>query len=82
MWVPSLGMEDPLEEDMETPPVFLPRESHGQRSLEGYSPQCHKESDMHTCNRNHMLNTKWQQPTSGGIRGLGDSESDSLVTQL
>ena len=27
-------------------PVFLPRESHGQRSLEGYSPQGHKESDM------------------------------------
>ena len=27
-------------------PVFLPGESHGQRSLEGYSPQGHKESDM------------------------------------
>ena len=26
-------------------PVFLPEESHGQRSLEGYSPWCHKESD-------------------------------------
>ena len=35
-------------------PVFLPRESHGQRSLAGYSPWGHKESDtterisMHT----------------------------------
>ena len=35
-------------------PVFLPGESHGQRSLVGYSPQGHKESDtteglsMHT----------------------------------
>ena len=27
-------------------PVFLPGKSHGQRSLEGYSPWCHKESDM------------------------------------
>jgi len=27
-------------------PVFLPEESHGQRSLEGYSPWGHKESDM------------------------------------
>ena len=27
-------------------PVFLPGESHGQRSLEGYSPQGHKELDM------------------------------------
>ena len=26
-------------------PVFLPRESHGQRSLTGYSPRGHKESD-------------------------------------
>ena len=27
-------------------PVFLPRESHGQRSLVGYSPLDHKQSDM------------------------------------
>ena len=27
-------------------PVFSPGESHGQRSLEGYSPRSHKESDM------------------------------------
>ena len=27
-------------------PVFLPRKSHGQRSLAGYSPWDHKESDM------------------------------------
>ena len=26
-------------------PVFLPGESHGQRSLAGYSPRGHKESD-------------------------------------
>ena len=33
----TLGQEDPLEEGMETP-VFLPGESHGQRSLAGYDP--------------------------------------------
>ena len=27
-------------------PVFLPGESHGQRSLVGYSPRGHEESDM------------------------------------
>ena len=27
-------------------PVFLPGESHGQRSLSGYSPQGHKESEL------------------------------------
>ena len=26
-------------------PVFLPGESHGQKSLVGYSPQGHKKSD-------------------------------------
>ena len=31
---------------MEPTPVFLPGESHKLRSLEGYSPQDHKESDI------------------------------------
>jgi len=30
-----VGWEDPLEEEMETTPVFLPGESHGQRSMVG-----------------------------------------------
>ena len=45
-WVRSLGWEDLLEEGMETIPVFLSGESHGQRSLAGYSPWGSKESDM------------------------------------
>ena len=36
--VRSLGWEDPLEEEMAPHSVLLPGESHGQRSLEGYSP--------------------------------------------
>jgi len=36
--VRSLSWEDPLEEDMQPTPVFLPGESHGQRTLVGYSP--------------------------------------------
>ena len=43
MWVQSLGLEDPLEEGMDTP-VFLPREFHGQRTLAGCSPWGCKES--------------------------------------
>ena len=36
----SLGWEDLLGEEMALPtPIFLPRESHGQRSLAGYSPR-------------------------------------------
>ena len=42
--VQSLGQEGPLEKGMATP-VFLPGESHGQKSLEGYSPWSCKELD-------------------------------------
>ena len=45
-WVQSLGWEDPLEEGWQPTPVFLPGESHGQRSLASYSPWGCKESDM------------------------------------
>ena len=44
-WVQFLGREDPLEEGMATTPVFLPGESHGQRSLAGCSPWGLTESD-------------------------------------
>ena len=45
MQIQSLGLEDPLEESMGTTLVFVPEESHGQRSLVGYSPWGHRESD-------------------------------------
>ena len=45
MGVRSLGQEDALEEGMALTLVFLPGESHGQRSLMGYSLWGHKESD-------------------------------------
>ena len=41
----SLGREDPPEKDWQPTLVFLPGESHGRRSLVGYSPWGHKESD-------------------------------------
>ena len=65
-WVRSLGREDPLEKEMVThsrilffllfyffsTPGFLPGESHGRRSLVGYSPRGRKESD--TTERLHL----------------------------
>ena len=38
MGVRSPGREDPLEEGTATTPVFLPRESQGQRTMAGYGP--------------------------------------------
>ena len=44
--VPSLGREDPLEEEMAThSSVLTGKQSHGSRSLVGYSPWGHKDSD-------------------------------------
>ena len=44
-WVQSLVREDPLEKEMDTAPVVLPGESHGQRKLVSYSLWGCKESD-------------------------------------
>ena len=42
----SLGQEDPQEKEIAIHSSRLAWESHGQRSLLGYSPQGHRESDM------------------------------------
>ena len=44
-WVQSLVREDPLEKEMAIQSAFLPGESHGQRSLAGYSLWDDKVSD-------------------------------------
>ena len=45
-WVRALDSEDPWRREWQPTPVFLPRKSHGQRSLAGYSPWGHTESGM------------------------------------
>ena len=60
MWVCSLGQEDPLEEGhlpWQPTPVFLPGESHGQRSLVGYRPWSCK-SDTTEVTQHMKLKTK------------------------
>ena len=44
-WVQSLGWEDPQRRAWQPTPVFLPGESHGQRSLASYRPWGHTELD-------------------------------------
>ena len=50
--VQSLGWEDPLEKEMAIHSSILAWKSHGWRSLVGYSPRGHKESD--TTERLHL----------------------------
>ena len=45
-WVRSLGQADPQNRKWQPTPASLPRRSRGQRSLLGYSPWEHKQSDM------------------------------------
>ena len=45
MWVQFLGWDDPLKRKWQPSPIVLHGKSHGQRSLAGYSPKCHKELD-------------------------------------
>ena len=46
MRVQSLGWEDPLGKGTATHSSILAWEFHGQRSMAGYSPWDHKESEM------------------------------------
>ena len=71
----SLDHEDPWRREWQPSPVFLPGESQGQRSLEGYSPWGHKELNMteqltlslhtalHSClyrgSSSHLFQTVW-----------------------
>ena len=45
-WVWSLGWKIPWRREWQPAPVLLPGEFHGQRSLVGYNPCGHRESDM------------------------------------
>ena len=53
--------------------VFLTRESHGQRSLEDYSPRGHKESDTteHIHTSHTTLSVQWHT-----TRSIGHFNSD------
>ena len=50
----TLGGEDPLEKEMTTHSIFLPRKSYQRRSMMGYSPWDHKSVE-------HNLATKQKQ---------------------
>ena len=45
-------------------PVFLPGESHGQRTLAGYSTWCHKESDTTEASQHTRMHAMSQAPES------------------
>ena len=73
MRVQSLGWKDLLEEGMAPTPVFLPGESHGQRSLVGYGPYGCNESDTTEATQHACI----QVAPHGFIIGFEESELGS-----
>ena len=59
MRVQSLGGEDPQEEVWQPTPLFLLGESHGQRSVVGYSLRGCKESDTTEATHTPINFCKW-----------------------
>ena len=55
----DLGQKIPWRRKLQPTPIHLPGKSHGQRSLEGYSPRGRKESD-----RTQQLNKNSNLPVS------------------
>ena len=55
--IPGSGRKIPWRRNWQPTPVFLPGESHGRRSLVGYSPRGRKESDV--TERFHSLLDVW-----------------------
>ena len=66
-WVRSLGWEDSLGEIWEPTPVFFLEESHGQRSLAGYSPWGCTKSDT----TEQLNTTNDRKAFSDNCSGLG-----------
>ena len=62
---------------MQPTPIFLPGESHGQRSLVGYSPWGHRESD--TTERAHtwQVEINWRKQPGGRKQNLGRVVAES-----
>ena len=66
--IPGLGTSIPWRRKWQPTPVFLPGESHGQRSLVGYSPEGCKELD--TTNAPSHLHTCYLERCHGNLHSL------------
>ena len=58
-------------------PVFLPGKSHGQRSLVGYSPRGHQESD--TTEQLHLTSLRVALVVKNLLTNTGDTRNVGLI---
>ena len=59
--IQSLGQEDPWRRKWQPTPVFLPGESHGQRSLAGYGPWGDKGVGQNLAIKNYKQSASFLQ---------------------
>ena len=74
--IPGLG-RPPWRRAWQPTPVFLPRESYGQRSLAGYSPRGRKESDT-----TEWLNTAQHIQRPALIPTIGSTEAPKCLLRF
>ena len=63
-------------------PVFLPGASHGQRSLEGYSPWCCKELEVNEATQQHALLIPLSTPSSQFFLEVGNGRYIVCLPQI
>ena len=63
-------------------PVFLPGDSHGQRSPAGYSPWGRKKSDTPECAHTHTHTKHYIGASSGGWATRGNMKARQEVTAV
>ena len=82
-FVRSLGREDPLEEEMIIHSSTLAGESQGQRSLVGYRPWGHEESDMTEQLRMHtQYGSRWDSILCKGQVSLVSSHTQRPARKI
>ena len=70
----SIHWEDPLEKKWQPTPVFLPRKSHGQRSLAVYSPWGHRRVRHNLTITTKQLQQRGEQYCEGTVCHVKESE--------
>ena len=78
------SLKIPWRRKWQSTPVLLPGKSHGQRSLAGYSPWGHKESDTTMIKRLSAGLWSWLSKGQNKVwtRGLGGPEEEGHISSL